>query len=92
MAFYRSSEQGDKCLIGIRTGNTYEIHDDEDKIAFIKDRAAIATADYVKAVLGHQAWWGEDLNEINGLTDAVTAHMDRMAEVGVKAHLTELPA
>ena len=92
LAFYRTSEQGDQCLIGSRTGNTYEIHDDEDKLAFIKDHAALATADYVKAVLGQTDWWGEDLNAVDGLADAVTAHMDRMAEVGVKAHLTELTA
>ena len=92
LAFYRTSEQGDQCLIGSRTGNTYEIHDDEDKLAFIKDHAALAPADYVKAVLGQTDWWGEDLNAVDGLADAVTAHMDRMAEVGVKAHLTELTA
>ena len=92
LAFYRTSEQGEQCLLGSRTGNTYEIHDDEDKLAFIKDHAALATADYVKAVLGQAAWWGEDLNAVDGLTDAVTAHMDRMAEIGVKAHLAELTA
>ena len=92
LAFYRTTEAGDQCLIGSRAGNTYEIHDDADKLAFIKDHAALATADYVKAVLGQAAWWGEDLNAVDGLTAAVTAHMDRMAEVGVKAHLTELTA
>ena len=92
LTFYRTTEAGDQCLMGSRTGNTYEIHDDEDKLSFIKDHAALATADYVKAVLGQAAWWGEDLNAVDGLTDAVTAHMDRMAEIGVKAHLAELTA
>lgn len=92
LTFYRTTEAGDQCLMGSRTGNTYEIHDDEDKLAFIKDHAALATADYVKAVLGQAAWWGEDLNAVDGLTEAVTAHMDRMAEIGVKAHLAELTA
>ena len=41
LAFYRSTEEGDGCLIGSRAaGNTYEIHDDAEKLAFIKENAA----------------------------------------------------
>ena len=35
-------------------------------------------------------WWGEDLSAIDGFADAVTTHLDRMAEIGVKAHIAEL--
>lgn len=91
LAFYRSTEEGDGCLIGARAaGNTYEIHDDAEKLAFIKENAAKATAEYVRAVMSHSDFWGEDLTAIAGFADAVTAHIDRMAEVGVKAHIEEL--
>lgn len=91
LAFYRSTEEGDGCLIGSRAaGNTYEIHDDAEKLAFIKENAAKATAEYVRAVMSRSDFWGEDLTAIAGFADAVTAHIDRMAEVGVKAHIEEL--
>ena len=91
LAFYRSTEEGDGCLIGARAaGNTYEIHDDAEKLAFIKENAAKATAEYVQAVMSRSDFWGEDLTAIAGFADAVTAHIDRMAEVGVKAHIEEL--
>ncbi len=91
LAFYRSTEEGDGCLIGSRAaGNTYEIHDDAEKLAFIKENAAKATAEYVRAVMSRSDFWGEDLTAIAGFADAVTAHIDRMAEIGVKAHIEEL--
>lgn len=91
LAFYRSTEEGDGCLIGSRAaGNTYEIHDDAEKLAFIKENAAKSTAEYVRAVMSRSDFWGEDLTAIAGFADAVTAHIDRMAEVGVKAHIEEL--
>ena len=91
LAFYRSTEEGDGCLIGSRAaGNTYEIHDDAEKLAFIKENAAKPTAEYVQAVMSRSDFWGEDLTAIAGFADAVAAHIDRMAEVGVKAHIEEL--
>lgn len=91
LAFYRSTEEGDGCLIGARAaGNTYEIHDDAEKLAFIKETAASPTPVYVQAVMSRIDFWGEDLTAIAGFADAVTAHIDRMAEIGVKAHIEEL--
>lgn len=91
LAFYRSTEEGDGCLIGSRAaGNTYEIHDDAEKLAFIKETAASPTPVYVQAVMSRIDFWGEDLTAIAGFADAVTAHIDRMTEIGVKAHIEEL--
>lgn len=90
LAFYRSEKNGEHCLIGTRPGNTYEIKDDEDKLAFIKENAGKPTADYVNAVMQQVNWWGEDLAAIPGFAAAVTQHLDRMAEIGVKAHIEEL--
>ena len=91
LAFYRSTEEGDGCLIGARAaGNTYEIHDDAEKLAFIKETAASPTPVYVQAVMSRIDFWGEDLTAIAGFADAVTAHIDRMTEIGVKAHIEEL--
>lgn len=91
LAFYRTTEEGNDCLVSTRAaGNTYEIHDDAEKLAFIKENAAKPTAEYVQAVMSRSDFWGEDLTAIAGFADAVMAHIDRMAEIGVKAHIEEL--
>ena len=41
-------------------------------------------------MMAHASFWGEDLTRIAGLAEAVTAHLERMAEIGVKAHIAEL--
>lgn len=91
LAFYRTTEEGNDCLVSTRAaGNTYEIHDDAEKLAFIKENAAKPTAEYVQAVMSRSDFWGEDLTAIAGFADAVMVHIDRMAEIGVKAHIEEL--
>ena len=59
-------------------------------MAFIKETAASPTPVYVHAVMSRIDFWGEDLTAIAGFADAVTAHIDRMTEIGVKAHIEEL--
>lgn len=90
LAFYRSSETSDACLIGHRGNDCYEIHDDADKLAFIASIAEKSTAEYVRAVLGKVDFWGEDLNSIEGLTETVTEHLDKIAEIGFKAYIEVL--
>lgn len=90
LAFYRTTEAGKDCLIGNRGTNTYEIHDDADKLAFIRDHANLSNGEYAHAVMGRSDFWGEDLTQIVGFTDAVTDHLNRIAEVGIKTHIEEL--
>jgi tagaturonate reductase len=90
LAFYRTTTAGDHCLIGNRGTNTYEIHDDEDKLNVFKENAGKSTAEYVQTMMKRSDFWGEDLTTIAGFADAVIAHLDRMDTVGVKAHIEEL--
>ena len=90
LAFYRTTQEGAGCLIGTRGTNTYEIHDDADKLAVIKEYAGCSTADYVQAVMSRNDWWGEDLTKIDGFAEAVAAHLERIAAVGIKTHIEEL--
>ena len=91
LAFYRTTEAGKDCLIGRRAdGTTYEIHDDGDKLAFVKNNAAKSTGEYVQAVMSRADFWGEDLTAIPGFAAAVTAHVEGMAEQGVRAYIESL--
>lgn len=90
LAFYRSKDKGDDCLIGHRGSNIYPIRDDADRLAFIASHAALPDAGYVAAVLQQADWWGEDLTAIPGFSQAVTAHLARIGAIGVRAHIREM--
>ena len=91
LAFYHTTEQGDSCLVAKRAaGDTYEIHDDADKLAKVAEWAAGADKDYVHHVMSQTAWWGEDLTQLPGFEAKVLEHFQRIAEVGAKAHIEEL--
>mgnify|MGYP003593487559 FL=1 len=90
LAFYHTDKAGEGCLIGNRGTNTYEIHDDAEKLAFVKDHAGLSNADYAHAIMTQKEWWGEDLTKIAGFEEAVVKHLNRIAEVGAKAHIAEL--
>ena len=82
---------GDGCLVAKRAaGDTYEIHDDADKLAKVAEWAAGADKDYVHHVMSQTAWWGEDLTQLPGFEAKVLEHFQRIAEVGAKAHIEEL--
>lgn len=90
LAFYRTTTSGSDCLIGSRGTNTYEIHDSADVLAFFKEKASQETAEYVQAVMSRSDFWGEDLTAISGFAAAVTGHLNRIDEIGIKAHIDEL--
>jgi tagaturonate reductase len=92
LAFYRTTEKGDKCLIGHRGNEKYEIHDDADKLEFIASVAGKSTEEYVKAVLGEANWWDEDLNKVPDFTAEVTKHLKGIEEQGAKAYIKALGA
>ena len=91
LAFYHTTEHGDGCLVAKRAaGNTYEIHDDQDKLDKIAEWAALDDKTYARNVMSQTDWWGEDLTAIPGFEDAVDRHFARIQEVGAKAHIEEL--
>ena len=90
LAFYRTEKKGEGCLIGARGDNTYEIHDDADKLDYIASVAGKSIPDYVKAVLTQADWWGEDLTKIPGLEAAVVENLESIAKIGAKAHIEKL--
>lgn len=90
MAFYTGSELRDKALIGHRDGQEYSIMDDEKVLEFFRDNSAKDTRSFVSAFLGEEAFFGQDLNQIAGLTDALTAYLDDIRTNGMRAALCRI--
>lgn len=88
IAFYRGTEIRDGALVGRRGEETYPIRDDADVIEFF--RTAWSQPDVAKSVLGRREFWGEDLNQIEGLEQSVRAHLDRIIRSGARAAMAAL--
>ena len=88
LAFYRTDEAGEGCLIGHRGSETYEIHDDAEKLSFI--RAHAGAADYAAAVMSQSDWWGEDLTKLPGFAAAVEKHLAGIEKLGARAYIEKL--
>ena len=90
MAFYTGTEIRDKALIGHRNGEEYNILDDMQVLEFFRDNSQKPTAEFVKAYLGRTDFHGQDLNAVEGLTAAVTAHLDDIKTNGMRAALCKV--
>lgn len=77
--FYRG-EFADGRYIGRRGEETYEIRDDAEVLAAMHE--AWNAPDTMTAVLGNTAFWGRDLTAVNGLADAVGAHLNAIDTYG----------
>lgn len=90
MAFYTGTEIRDKALIGHRDGQEYNVMDDMAVLEFFRDNSSKATAEFVSAFLGREDFFGQDLNKIAGLTDAMVAYLDDIKANGMRAALCKI--
>ena len=90
LAFYRSTEKGEGCLLGKRGQDVYEIRDDADKLDFIAAHADETTEVYAKSVMEQVDWWGEDLTKLPGFFDAVLKNLRLIEEKGAGQRIHEL--
>lgn len=90
MAFYTGSELRDKALIGHREGAEYHIMDDEKVLEFFRDNSGKETAEFVEAFLSREDFFGQNLNEIPGLTQALAAYLEDIRTNGMRAALCRI--
>ena len=90
MAFYTGSEIRDKALIGHRDGQEYNIMDDMAVLEFFRDNSGKSTVEFVTAFLGREDFFGQDLNKVEGLTDAMVAYLDDIKANGMRAALCKI--
>ncbi|WP_026652272.1 tagaturonate reductase [Butyrivibrio proteoclasticus] len=87
IAFYSNDiqELTDAGLVCKRpAGNTYTVSDDRWALEFFNDHKADSEEELVKAVLGNENMWDQDLNKIEGLTDKVVKDLKLIRTEGAK--------
>ena len=87
MAFYTGSEIRDKALIGHRGEQEYNIMDDMAVLEFFRETSEKPAAEFSEAFVGPEDFFGQNLNEIPGLTQAVTAYLEDIRTNGMRAAL-----
>jgi len=96
MAFYSGSEIRGKALIGERDGmegghsREYEILDDTNVLEFFRDHCRKDTREFVAAFLGSESFFGQDLNKVEGLTDAVVSYLEDIRKNGMRNALCRI--
>ena len=90
MAFYQGDEIKDGALIGNRNGEEYRIMDDAAVMEFFRDNCRKETAEFVSAFLSREDFFGQNLNEVEGLTTAITAYLNDIKESGMREALCKL--
>ncbi|MCR4903128.1 MAG: tagaturonate reductase [Butyrivibrio sp.] len=88
IAFYSNDVQelNDNGLVCKRpAGNTYVCNDDRWALEFFFAHKDDSEEDLVKAVLANEKMWDQDLNKIEGLTDAVVADLKKIRTEGAEA-------
>ena len=88
IAFYSNDVQEltDAGLVCKRpAGNTYTVSDDRWALEFFYEHRNDSEEELVKAVLGNEKMWDQDLNKIDGLTETVIANLKKIHSDGAEA-------
>ena len=87
MAFYTGSEIKDNALIGRRGEGEYRVMDDTAVLEFFRDNSGKESLEFAKAFLGREDFFGQNLNEIEGLADTIAAHLEDIKTNGMRTAL-----
>jgi len=85
LAFYTSGEWDGDGLVGKRPAGTYPILDDKDVLEFFAKNSGLDTDEYVRRTCAHTAFWGQDLNEIEGFSGMAAGYLKDIRESGARA-------
>ncbi|MBE5893431.1 MAG: tagaturonate reductase [Lachnospiraceae bacterium] len=90
MAFYSGTEIRDRALIGHRGEQEYKIMDDLPVLEFFRDHCRLDAEQFVTAFLGREDFFGQDLNQVKGLSVAVTDYLRDIRRNGMRAALCRI--
>jgi tagaturonate reductase len=88
IAFYRGTEFRDGGLVGLRAGQEYPIRDDAPVLelfdrVWTRYESRGDAREVARTVLAEGSIWGEDLNDLPGLTEAAAADLEAILRNGV---------
>ena len=84
MAFYTGNEIKEGALIGHRNGEEYKVMDDASVLEFFAANSGKEAKEFASAFLGREDFFGRNLNEVNGLTDAVAGYLSDIRALGMR--------
>lgn len=84
MAFYTGSEIRDGALIGHRGEEEYRIMDDAAVLEFFAANSSKDAKEFTEEFLAREDFFGQNLNEIDGLSDAVSEYLDDIRKLGMR--------
>ncbi|MCI9338402.1 MAG: tagaturonate reductase [Lachnospiraceae bacterium] len=90
LAFYHGTEIRGNALVGHREGEEYEIRDDGEVLEFFRENSERDSRALTEAFLGKEAFFGQDLNRTEGLTEAVAAYLEDIRKNGMRAALCRI--
>lgn len=90
LAFYHGEEIKEGALIGHRGHEEYRIMDDEHVLLFFRDHFTSDTPSLVSNFLSNTSFWGMNLNEIPGLSDALIQYYHNIQTFGMRNALCKL--
>lgn len=85
MAFYSADEIRDGALVGHRGQEEYMIKDDMAVLEFFQANSSLETRAFVEKFLGNEAFHGQDLNKVAGLTDRMVEYLQTIIDIGMAA-------
>lgn len=90
MAFYQGTQIRDGALIGHRDGQEYRIMDEGEVLEFFRDHCEEESGAFVRDFLGQKSFFGQDLNRVEGLTEALTGYLEDIRKNGMRAALCRI--
>ena len=84
MAFYTGSEIREGALIGHRGEEEYRIMDDAAVLEFFAANSSKDAKEFTEEFLAREDFFGQNLNEIDGLSDAVSEYLDDIRKLGMR--------
>ena len=90
MAFYAGEEIREGALVGSRGGEEYKILDDGKVLEFFRENNGKDSRSASEAFLGRVDFFGQDLNQVQGLTETVAACLEDIRTNGMRAALCRI--
>ncbi len=88
--FYQGKELRDGALVGHRGDQEYMILDNKEVLEFFAANSDEGTLSFVVNFLTNSTWWEKDLNQVPGLTDAVTRYLIDIRTIGIREAMRRL--